>query len=156
GCPGLHERPLRHTGHGKLDEPGRPHRGRARAGQRHLAALPAMPCRRTSAHRSLHPRRHLIGESTRRRTMTIHSRRPVAGLSGAAVPGLATAGGAFAHAIVSPPVAKAQVLQQFTLAVPTEKEGTTTTKIELTVPAGFAIDSFEPAPAGWKQDVRST
>jgi uncharacterized protein YcnI len=63
---------------------------------------------------------------------------------------------AFAHAIVSPPVAKAKALQQFTLSVPTEKEGTTTTKIELRVPAGFAIDSFEPPPAGWKQAVRST
>ena len=55
---------------------------------------------------------------------------------------------AFAHAAISPPVAKTGVLQQFTLAVPTEKAGATTTSIELTVPAGFAIDSFEPEP-GW-------
>jgi uncharacterized protein YcnI len=55
---------------------------------------------------------------------------------------------AFAHAAISPPVAKTGVLQQFTLAVPTEKQGATTTSIELTVPAGFAIDSFEPEP-GW-------
>ncbi len=63
---------------------------------------------------------------------------------------------ASAHAIVSPAVVKAKVLQQFTLSVPTEKEGVTTTKIELTVPSGFSIDSFEPPPAGWTQQVRST
>jgi uncharacterized protein YcnI len=63
---------------------------------------------------------------------------------------------ASAHAIMSPPVAKAKVLQQFTLSVPTEKEGAKTTTIELTVPSGFAIDSFEPAPAGWKQQVSAT
>jgi uncharacterized protein YcnI len=76
----------------------------------------------------------------------------MAGAAGA----LALAGGAWAHAIVSPPVAKAKDLQQFTLSVPTEKENLTTTKIELVVPPGFAIDSFEPAPSGWKQQVQST
>jgi uncharacterized protein YcnI len=55
---------------------------------------------------------------------------------------------AFAHAAISPPVAKTGVLQQFTLAVPTEKAGATTTSVELTVPAGVAIDSYEPEP-GW-------
>jgi uncharacterized protein YcnI len=63
---------------------------------------------------------------------------------------------ASAHAIVSPAVAKSKVLQQFTLSVPTEKEALTTTKIELTVPSGFAIDSFEPPPAGWTQQTKST
>jgi uncharacterized protein YcnI len=63
---------------------------------------------------------------------------------------------ASAHAIVSPPVAKSEVLQQFTLSVPTEKEDVTTKKIEMTVPSGFAIDSFEPAPAGWERQVKST
>jgi uncharacterized protein YcnI len=63
---------------------------------------------------------------------------------------------ASAHAIMSPAVAKAKVLQQFTLSVPTEKEGLTTTKIELTVPSSFAIDSFEPPPAGWTQRTQST
>jgi uncharacterized protein YcnI len=43
----------------------------------------------------------------------------------------------------------------FTLAVPTEKEGATTTTIELTPPSGFAIDSFVPSP-GWKRAVQST
>ena len=36
--------------------------------------------------------------------------------------------------------------QVYTLAVPTEKENATTTQIELTPPAGFAIDSFVAAP----------
>jgi uncharacterized protein YcnI len=48
------------------------------------------------------------------------------------------------------------VLQQFTLSIPTEKEDATTTQVELTVPAGFAVDSFEPAPVGWKRQVQST
>ena len=71
-------------------------------------------------------------------------------LATAAVVALALADGAFAHATMSPPVAKAKVLQQFTLSVPTEKEGTTTSEVELTLPSGFSIDSFEPSP-GWKR-----
>ena len=62
---------------------------------------------------------------------------------------------AFAHATLSPPVAETGVLQQFTLAVPTEKEGATTTAIQLTVPDGVAIDSFEAEP-GWKRTVSAT
>ena len=81
-------------------------------------------------------------------------RLPVLAL--ATVGALVLVAGASAHAIVSPPVAKAKALQQFTLSVPTEKENATTTQIELTVPAGFAIDSFEPAPTGWKRQVQST
>jgi uncharacterized protein YcnI len=69
---------------------------------------------------------------------------------------LIVAAAASAHAIMSPAVAKAKALQQFTLSVPTEKEGITTTKIELTVPSSFAIDSFEPPPAGWAPVVQST
>ncbi len=61
---------------------------------------------------------------------------------------------AWAHATVSPPVAKSKDLQQFTLSVPTEKEGAKTTKIELTVPDGFAVDSFEPEQ-GWKRSVQA-
>jgi uncharacterized protein YcnI len=52
-------------------------------------------------------------------------------------------------------VAETGVLQQFTLAVPTEKAGATTTEIQLTVPNGVAIDSFEPEP-GWKRTVSSS
>lgn len=76
------------------------------------------------------------------------SRRLPLAVSVAALAALVGAGGAWAHAVVSPPVAKAKVLQVFTLSVPTEKEGLTTTKIELTVPDGFAIDSFAPSLAG--------
>ena len=61
---------------------------------------------------------------------------------------------ASAHARVSPPVALAKQLQLFTLAVPTEKNGTTTT-IEFTPPDGFDIDSFVPSP-GWKRSVQQT
>ena len=69
-------------------------------------------------------------------------------LAAAATGALALAPAAFGHAIVSPPVAKAKVLQQFTLSVPTEKEGVATTSVELFVPPGFEVDSFEPSP-GW-------
>jgi uncharacterized protein YcnI len=69
--------------------------------------------------------------------------------------GLVVADGAFAHAVISPPVAKSKAGQVFTLAVPTEEEGATTTTVELTPPEGFAIDSFAPAP-GWKRSVQQT
>jgi uncharacterized protein YcnI len=62
---------------------------------------------------------------------------------------------AWAHAHVSPPVALANESQVFTLAVPTEKEGASTTSIELIPPEGFAIDSFVPS-AGWKRDVQQS
>jgi len=81
------------------------------------------------------------------------ARAGAAGLVLAAV--LVWAPAAFAHAAISPPVAKTGVLQQFTLAVPTEKENATTTQIELTVPDGVAIDSFEPEP-GWTRHVSQT
>jgi uncharacterized protein YcnI len=76
-------------------------------------------------------------------------------LAAAALGALVLASSAYAHATVSPPVAKSKTLQQFTLAVPTEKEGVTTTKVELTTPAGFSIDSFEPSP-GWKRSVQGS
>jgi uncharacterized protein YcnI len=68
---------------------------------------------------------------------------------------LIAAAPAWGHAAISPPVAETGVLQQFTLAVPTEKEGATTTEIELTVPDGIGIDSFEAAP-GWTRNVAAT
>jgi uncharacterized protein YcnI len=68
---------------------------------------------------------------------------------------LISASTAWAHAEVSPPLVKAKSSQVFTLAVPTEKEDASTTKVELTPPAGFSIDSFAPSP-GWKRDVKST
>jgi uncharacterized protein YcnI len=57
---------------------------------------------------------------------------------------------------VSPAVSVAGQLQLYSLAVPTEKSGVTTTKIVLTVPAGFGIDSFTPPPTGWAQQVQQT
>jgi uncharacterized protein YcnI len=63
---------------------------------------------------------------------------------------LAFTDSASAHAILSPSTVLAHSSQVFTLAVPTEKEGATTTQIELTPPAGFGIDSFGAAP-GWKR-----
>ena len=68
---------------------------------------------------------------------------------------LAAAAGASAHARLSPPVALANELQLFSLAVPTEKEGATTTKIVLTVPKGFSIDSFVASP-GWRRQLQQT
>ncbi len=83
-------------------------------------------------------------------------RARVAAVTGAAlVAFLTVTSSAFAHAALSPPVAETGVLQQFTLAVPTEKAGATTTEIQLTVPSGVAIDSFEPEP-GWKRTVSSS
>jgi uncharacterized protein YcnI len=73
----------------------------------------------------------------------------------AAALALVLADAAFAHAIMSPPVARAKVLQQFTLSVPTEEAGATTTAIQLTVPSGFSIDSFEAEP-GWKRTEQAT
>jgi uncharacterized protein YcnI len=63
---------------------------------------------------------------------------------------------ALGHARVSPAVSVSGQLQLYSLAVPTEKSGATTTKIVMTVPGGFGIDSFVPPPAGWKQQVQST
>ena len=63
---------------------------------------------------------------------------------------------ASAHARISPAVSLKGELQLYSLAVPTEKEGLTTSKIVLTVPDGFGIDSFVPPPAGWTQQVKQT
>ena len=85
--------------------------------------------------------------------MTRRMRAALAG--GVLLVPLFTAAPAWAHAALSPPVAETGVLQQFTLAVPTEKEGATTTSVQLTVPDGVAIDSFEPEP-GWTRKVQAT
>lgn len=76
-------------------------------------------------------------------------------LAFAATAALATAAAASAHAHVSPLVSLSGNTQLYSLAVPTEKEGATTTQIVLTVPKGFSIDSFVPSP-GWKRTVQST
>ncbi len=61
-----------------------------------------------------------------------------------------------AHARVSPAVSVAGKLQLYSLAVPTEKSGLTTSTIEMTVPAGFGIDSFVPPPPGWRMQLQQT
>ena len=78
-------------------------------------------------------------------------------LAGAAagLTGLAFASSAWAHAEISPPVTKSKTAQLFTLAVPTEKEGLMTTKVELMPPSGFGMDSFVPA-VGWKRQLQET
>jgi uncharacterized protein YcnI len=86
---------------------------------------------------------------------TLRGRTRVAVLLMTTVGALALAGSAFAHANVSPAVVLAKKGQFFTLAVPTEKEGAFTTKVALTPPSGFSIDSFAPA-AGWKRDAQTT
>ena len=63
---------------------------------------------------------------------------------------------ASAHARVSPAVSVAGELQLYSLAIPTEKSGLTTTKIVMTVPQGFGIDSFVPPPQGWTMHQQTT
>jgi uncharacterized protein YcnI len=84
-----------------------------------------------------------------------HIRRlvPVLAVVGAALllPALASA-----HAQVSPAVSLSNQLQLYSLAVPTEKDSLTTSKVVMTVPPGFGIDSFAPPPPGWHQDIKQT
>jgi uncharacterized protein YcnI len=77
-------------------------------------------------------------------------------LVGAAAAVLVFPAVAFAHAEVSPKVSLSGKLQLYSLAVPTEKSGLTTTKIVMTVPAGLGIDSFVPPPLGWTQQVQQS
>jgi uncharacterized protein YcnI len=63
---------------------------------------------------------------------------------------------ASAHARVSPAVSVSGQLQLYSLAVPTEKSNLTTSKVVMTVPKGFGIDSFVPPPAGWHQQVQQS
>ena len=75
----------------------------------------------------------------------------VAGALALIVPAVAAA-----HARVSPAVSVSGKLQLYSLAVPTEKSGLTTSQIVMTVPSGFGIDSFAPPPPGWKMQVAQT
>jgi uncharacterized protein YcnI len=63
---------------------------------------------------------------------------------------------ALAHARVSPAVSLAGKLQLYSLAVPTEKSGLTTTKLVMTVPSGFGIDSFAQPAAPWHVQLAQT
>ena len=83
------------------------------------------------------------------------STRLTLALAGVAALAAVAASGAFAHARISPPVSLAGALQLYSLAVPTEKAGATTTKIVLDVPKGFSIDSFVPSP-GWTRQLQQT
>jgi periplasmic copper chaperone A len=83
-------------------------------------------------------------------------RRPVLTLALAIASALIVPALASAHARVSPPVSVAGKLQLYSLAVPTQKSNLTTSKIVMTVPAGFGIDSFVPPPPGWQQSIQQT
>ncbi len=76
-------------------------------------------------------------------------------LACAAVAALVVTSIASAHARISPPVSLAKQLQLYSLAVPTEKANAYTTKIVMTVPQGFSIDSFVPSP-GWTRVLQQT
>ena len=84
----------------------------------------------------------------------LHARTRLVVLPVAIGGALALAGSAFAHAELSPAVVLAKKGQLFTLAVPTEKENAETTKVELTPPSGFSIDSFVPA-SGWTREAQT-
>jgi len=68
---------------------------------------------------------------------------------------LIAAASASAHARVSPSVSLANELQLYSLAIPTEQANAYTTKIVLTLPTGFSIDSFVPSP-GWNRVEQAT
>jgi uncharacterized protein YcnI len=78
-----------------------------------------------------------------------------AAASAASAAALVAAPLAWGHAEITPDLVQSKQTQMFALAVPTEKEDASTTKVELTPPRGFAIDSFVAAP-GWQRDVQST
>ncbi|MGA9860085.1 MAG: DUF1775 domain-containing protein [Solirubrobacteraceae bacterium] len=74
----------------------------------------------------------------------------------AAATALAAPALALGHARVSPAVSLSGELQLYSLAVPTEKAGVTTSKVVMTVPQGFGIDSLPPPPPGWTQQIHQT
>ena len=82
--------------------------------------------------------------------------RRLAALAGALALLAIAPAAASAHARVSPAVSVSGKLQLYSLAVPTEKSGLTTSKIVMTVPSGFGIDSFVPPPPGWRMQVAQT
>lgn len=69
---------------------------------------------------------------------------------------LAVPAAASAHARVSPAVSVVNKLQLYGLAVPTEKSGLTTTKLVMTVPSGFGIDSYVAPAAPWHVQLAQT
>ena len=81
---------------------------------------------------------------------------PIAAVLASVAAALTAPAAAQAHARVSPPVSLAGELQLYSLAVPTEKANAFTTRIVMTVPANFGIDSFVPPPSGWHMTQRTT
>ncbi len=75
----------------------------------------------------------------------------MAGVVGMWLPALASA-----HARVSPAVSLSGKLQLYSLAVPTEKSGLTTTNLVMTVPSGLGIDSFVPPSPPWHVQLAQT
>ena len=73
----------------------------------------------------------------------------------AALAALVFAASASAHARMSPSISLSNELQLYSLGIPTEKANAFTTKIVLTLPTGFSIDSFVPSP-GWKRAEQAT
>ena len=82
-------------------------------------------------------------------------RKPVLATLVGGLAALVFAASASAHARMSPSVSLANEMQLYSLAIPTEKANAYTTKIVLTLPTGFSIDSFAPSP-GWKRVEQST
>jgi uncharacterized protein YcnI len=82
-------------------------------------------------------------------------RKPVLATVVGALVALVVAASASAHARMSPAVSLANELQLYSLGIPTEKANAFTTKVVLTLPTGFSIDSFVPSP-GWKRVEQST
>ena len=74
----------------------------------------------------------------------------------AAAVGLSLPAIASAHARLSPAVSLSGKLQLYSLAVPTEKSEVTTTKVVMTVPSGFGVDSFVAPAAPWKVQLAQT
>ena len=75
----------------------------------------------------------------------------VAGSAAMLMPAVASA-----HARVSPAVSLSGKLQLYSLAVPTEKSGLTTTNLVMTVPSGIGIDSFVPPSPPWHVQLAQT
>jgi uncharacterized protein YcnI len=86
--------------------------------------------------------------------MSRFKQRTLAAACGVAA-ALVVVASASAHARINPSVSLSNELQLYSLAVPTEKENAATTKIVLTLPKGFSIDSFVPSP-GWKRVLQQT
>jgi uncharacterized protein YcnI len=82
--------------------------------------------------------------------------RTVRGAALVVAGGLLVPAAASAHARISPPVSVSGKLQLYSLAVPTEKSGLTTTRLVMTVPSGFGIDSFAPPPSPWHVQLAQT